>query len=515
MQLGNTQLNRFTLDHYASQLQQWAEALTAQANILLYGCRVAAGEWGLAFIQQLRQLTGAEIAASENLTGSAALGGDWNLTVTTGTIQTALAFPPSVMAAYESVLAVWGVQPETGEIIQIDPVTGAILNSFAAPGNLDIDDTNIGLSIAEDGNSLIYINSNDDSSTLYRLDPDTGAILSTEFTEGWNVDGLSFQSDQTTDDALIFLSHSAVDIHRQEGFGSPEDFFWAGGASVGGLGGDDTGREFGFFIDGFIREYDPFVDTSFISTLPAPAPDIEGLAFDGTHLFASTASGNLYTLDPDTGAVLNVVSVANGALFGLGAFAEPTPKNVIEGTSVSETLVGTAEDDCINGLGGHDIIAAGLGRDLIFGEDGNDEIIGDLSKGGVEGMDDTIYGGAGQDRIYGSGGNDFLYGEAGNDQLWGDDGDDQLWGGLGDDILTGGLGADTFVLAAGEGTDVIRDFQSGTDLMGLSNGLDFAQLAINQFGSQTWIINQSDNQVLALLPGVNASVLTAADFVTV
>ncbi|WP_414543033.1 DUF4347 domain-containing protein [Nostoc sp. CCY0012] len=105
LQLGSTQLNHENLASYTQQLQQWANALTDGADILLYGCNVASGQQGTAFIKQLHLLTGANIAASKNLTGSAALGGDWQLQASIGAITTQVAFLPSTMAGYSSVLA--------------------------------------------------------------------------------------------------------------------------------------------------------------------------------------------------------------------------------------------------------------------------------------------------------------------------------------------------------------------------------------------------------------------------
>jgi Ca2+-binding RTX toxin-like protein len=106
LQLGSKQLNSGNLDTYKSQLQQWANFLTDDADILLYGCDVAAGKTGVGFVQQLSQLTGADVAASDDLTGSAALGGDWDLEVKTGEIDSPLAFQVGVMEAYQYVLPV-------------------------------------------------------------------------------------------------------------------------------------------------------------------------------------------------------------------------------------------------------------------------------------------------------------------------------------------------------------------------------------------------------------------------
>ncbi|MEQ8466042.1 hypothetical protein [Coleofasciculus sp. E1-EBD-02] len=190
----------------------------------------------------------------------------------------------------------------------------------------------------------------------------------------------------------------------------------------------------------------------------------------------------------------------------------------IDGTPNNDTLVGTQGSDRINGFGGNDTIAGNLGNDTIFGGDGDDVLRGDLNQRSPQvdiGGDDIIFGGAGSDRIGGKGGNDQLFGEAGDDQIWGDDGDDILRGGLGNDTLTGddfsgGSGSDTFILAMNEGTDTIVDFQDGADLIGLANGLTFGQLSIIQDGKNTLI--GFEDETLAILKGVNANLLTEADF---
>jgi len=103
--LGNTQLCLDSLHHYAPQLQTWFTPSTSP-SLLLYGCNVAAGDAGAEFIAKLQALTGAEIAASKSLTGSAAKGGNWELEVTTAQIQPALALQPEAMANYSYVLDV-------------------------------------------------------------------------------------------------------------------------------------------------------------------------------------------------------------------------------------------------------------------------------------------------------------------------------------------------------------------------------------------------------------------------
>ncbi len=74
LQLGKTRLCADNLESYSEKLQQWRSALTQGANILIYGCNVALTSF--TFIQRIAQLTNTNVAASKNLTGSAAKGGD-------------------------------------------------------------------------------------------------------------------------------------------------------------------------------------------------------------------------------------------------------------------------------------------------------------------------------------------------------------------------------------------------------------------------------------------------------
>ncbi|WP_332962526.1 DUF4347 domain-containing protein, partial [Microcoleus sp. ARI1-A5] len=105
VQLGSDILNGESLESFSSQIQKWRKALTEGADILLYGCDVAAGEIGENFVQRLSEITGADVAASTDLTGNAALGGDWELEKTTGSIEADLAFSDEARSAYNGILA--------------------------------------------------------------------------------------------------------------------------------------------------------------------------------------------------------------------------------------------------------------------------------------------------------------------------------------------------------------------------------------------------------------------------
>ncbi|MEP0919876.1 DUF4347 domain-containing protein [Leptolyngbya sp. DQ-M1] len=105
LQLGSTELSLETLDRNAAALTTWKNAFASGADVLLYACNAALGSQGSEFIQRLSQMIGADIAASDNLTGSQKFNGDWTLEVNTGEIAAKLAFNPGAIALYDSTLA--------------------------------------------------------------------------------------------------------------------------------------------------------------------------------------------------------------------------------------------------------------------------------------------------------------------------------------------------------------------------------------------------------------------------
>ncbi len=104
VQLGDTWLSGDTLARYETDLMGWAEALSAEADLLFYGCDLAAGASGNALVQSIAKLTGADVAASEDLTGAKALGGDWTLEVATGDVETSLAFSETLQRSWSATL---------------------------------------------------------------------------------------------------------------------------------------------------------------------------------------------------------------------------------------------------------------------------------------------------------------------------------------------------------------------------------------------------------------------------
>ncbi|RYF10421.1 MAG: DUF4347 domain-containing protein, partial [Oxalobacteraceae bacterium] len=87
--LGNGPLFSGNLQDHSADLKAIGDALGTHGDLLLYGCDVGAGEEGALFLSGLAELTGADVAASEDGTGTAARGGDWELEISTGAIDAA------------------------------------------------------------------------------------------------------------------------------------------------------------------------------------------------------------------------------------------------------------------------------------------------------------------------------------------------------------------------------------------------------------------------------------------
>ena len=83
--LGNSILNADTINSFSSTLQSIGSALTQNGDLLFYGCNLAQGEQGKLLLQQIGNITQADIAASDDITGQ---GGDWELEHNYGIVET-------------------------------------------------------------------------------------------------------------------------------------------------------------------------------------------------------------------------------------------------------------------------------------------------------------------------------------------------------------------------------------------------------------------------------------------
>lgn len=119
--LGSSNLNADKLERYSTGLTSWGRALAEDADILIYACNVGGNAAGLELLDSIAGLTGADISASNDLSGAVQLRGDWELEVTTGAIETDSLLRSG--SAWEGVLATFTVDT-TADTVDDDPGDG-------------------------------------------------------------------------------------------------------------------------------------------------------------------------------------------------------------------------------------------------------------------------------------------------------------------------------------------------------------------------------------------------------
>jgi hypothetical protein len=131
-QSGELQLagQKIDVDYLASRGQElngWRSSLTPDADILIYGCDVAAGKEGQQLLRSLALLTGADVAGSIDRTGSFDQGGNWILESSTGLIESDLIASAASLASVSVALPITvraaGSEGDEQMQLQIDGTT--------------------------------------------------------------------------------------------------------------------------------------------------------------------------------------------------------------------------------------------------------------------------------------------------------------------------------------------------------------------------------------------------------
>ncbi|MFO1005951.1 MAG: Ig-like domain-containing protein [Planctomycetaceae bacterium] len=153
IKLGNTWLDSSSLNANRERVTSWREALNPGADLLIYGCDLAGNDLGQTLLNQLVELTGADIAASIDATGSALLGGDWELEYQVGEINTNVAFSKLLQSEWDSLLNAFVVPLSlTGTEARDNSYT--LNEDSTVSGNVILDDTGVGSDSDAEGDTL-------------------------------------------------------------------------------------------------------------------------------------------------------------------------------------------------------------------------------------------------------------------------------------------------------------------------------------------------------------------------
>jgi Ca2+-binding RTX toxin-like protein len=453
--LGSGSITTSTLQSQSALLASIGAALAPDGDLLLYGCNVAQGDEGAQFIALLAQLTGADVAASTDLTGEAALGGDWVLEASTGAIESA------------------GVALNA----QASDAIGVLANITGTTGNDSINGTSSADSISGlEGNDTVYGQAGDDS-----LEGGAGDDFL------WDDEGNDLILGGSGNDAIG--SGAGVDTVD-------------GGEGSDGLDFNHTGVFTGVVVDlraGLISN-DGFGNIESVSGVE----NLFGTRFDDviqmtdvwSYVHGSggndriTAGANSAYIAPGSGSD-TVIGGSNGAFLtylddrwdSLGFQTQGVNVDLVSGSAIdgwgfTDSLTGVTS---VDGSNLNDTIRGNTASNRLVGNAGNDSLAGDAGN-------DTVEGGAGADTVYGDAGNDSLIGGSGNDRFYGGTGSDTIDGGIRGSVPWALAGADYDILdysntpgiqinlatrSATVSGDPSTDFYSGIEeIHGSANGAD-------------------------------------------
>jgi uncharacterized delta-60 repeat protein len=377
IQLGSTWLDIETLDRYANQLQAWSKALTENADMLLYSCDVAAGATGQTFVRLLSQITGADVAASNDLTGNALLGGDWDLEVHTGTIETAMLLDAARLVNYRGTLAPGDLDLSFGS-------SGKIITPIVSSG----DDFAQSVAIQSDGKIVVAGTAFNGTNYDFALARYTSAgVLDNTFGTGGKVispigpngdDGFSVAIQ--SDDKIVvagatFNGGSDFALIRYTSTGALDNTFGTGGKVISPIGlGDDVGRSMAIQSDGKIV--------------------VAGYASTGTRDFALaryTSAGVLDNTFGTDGKVLSPIGLSDD--YGFSVAIQSDGKIVVAGYAFNGAnedfalarYTSTGALDNTFGTGGKVLSPIGLfndyGYSVVIQSDGKIVVVGEASNG--------------------------------------------------------------------------------------------------------------------------------------
>ncbi len=109
LELGGERVTTLDLLAHAEQIAGWRDAFADGADMLLYGCDVAATAEGRSFVDTLARLTGTDVAASTDTTGALARGGDWQLEYARGEVGREMPLSAALRANYDATLDIYTV----------------------------------------------------------------------------------------------------------------------------------------------------------------------------------------------------------------------------------------------------------------------------------------------------------------------------------------------------------------------------------------------------------------------
>ncbi len=394
--LGATRIDMAALRSRSLEFANWAPVLTADADLLLYGCDIAGTDAGQFFVKGLAQLTGADVAASDDLTGSARLGGDWTLEYQSGHIEASVAISEPTQQTWHHVLATFTVTNSNDAgagslrqaITDANAAGGADVINFNIAGT-GVHTINLTAALPTITGALVIDATSDDS---FAVNGNAPAIVLNGAGAGSGVSGLSLSA--SADNVVI----RGLVINRFDGWG----------IEASGTAGDQVdnltiaGNYIGTDATGLIAAGN---NSDGIGLYYVTNSTIGGLTAADRNLIAGNGTTGGYTGGVNVGTGSTNVQI-QGNYIGLGADGNTALGNasygvLLDGGASNNRVGGTAPTSAnriaatsngagveINNIGGASLGNAVLGNS-IYGNAGLGIDLGNAGADGVTGNDLT------------------------------------------------------------------------------------------------------------------------------
>ncbi|MGI9354566.1 MAG: DUF4347 domain-containing protein, partial [Rhizobiaceae bacterium] len=324
LSFGTATLNSQTMaEEYADELMAWRSELSADADLMIYGCDFGSGKRGEAASFYLAQLTGADVASSTDVTGHVSRGGDWNLERTVGDIESQSLGETNDLSAWQGALAdtiVESNEPPLNVLqedldIQTNKNQAQSFTHTAAGSTYEIDTVELALlgsSGAVPQTIIVTIRDTFDGNVLA-----TGTLPLSDLDPTYSWERFTLDNRITLNSGVQYVIQVSTDTDAGKlRIGQEDADNYAGGTRIKDNGDPDVSQDFAFRVIDSVSNTAPVITVPPAQAAPIPSTTL----FEDSSLGFNNGNGNAIAVgDADGDNLSMTVAVDAGILTVSGA----------------------------------------------------------------------------------------------------------------------------------------------------------------------------------------------------